>query len=276
MSREDLKDVIYEVLVACIAERVAEKIALYNKRALVVFTGSLLNADQAMEQLRRLRQDGFQFHVCLSESAASLLNLSQIREVLQPEEIYQDNSGKSGLPEQLAREFETIIVPTMTINTAAKLACCIADTPASRLISNAMMRGKNVIIGIDGCCPDNKERAAKGYQMREPLKEQLRDNMRKMASYGAYLTTLENLYDSTKKKVLHQGPGSSASGAKKVETSGGTGVNSRCGLITGKVIGKTDILLNAGCKVIKISKDALVTKLAEETARENKIQLIRE
>lgn len=269
MSRENLENVIYEVLISCIAERVAEKIAMYNKKALVVFTGSLINFEDAMESLEKLRKDGFSFEVFLSESARLLLDLTKIKQILQPTEIYQDSHG---LPEQLAKNFETVIVPTMTINTAAKIACCMADTPASRLISNAMMRGKNVIIGIDGCCPDNKERVAKGYKMTEPLKAQLRDNMRKMASYGAYLTTLEDLYDNTKKKVFYQGPKGEILYENKIETS----ENAGCRVLSKKVIGNVDILSNAGCRVIKISRNALVTKLAEETALKNKIQLIRE
>lgn len=270
MSRENLENVIYEVLISCIAERVAEKIAMYNKKALVVFTGSLMNFDDAMESLEKLRKDGFTFEVFLSETAKFLLDLTKIKHILQPTEIYQDSHG---IPEQLAKNFETVIVPTMTINTAAKIACCMADTPASRLISNAMMRGKNVIIGIDGCCPDNKERVAKGYKMTEPLKAQLRDNMRKMAAYGAYLTTLEDLYDSTKKKVLlHQGPKGEILYENKMETS----ENAGCRVLSKKVIGNVDILSNAGCRIIKIGRNALVTKLAEETALKNKIQLIRE
>ncbi|QHI71245.1 flavoprotein [Aminipila terrae] len=269
MSRDNLENAIYEVLISYIAEKVTEKIAMYHKKALVVFTGSLMNFDEAMKNLKKLREDGLIFEVFLSESAGYLLDLSKIQENLQPVEIYQSSQK---LPEQLAKDFETVIVPTMTINTAAKLACCIADTPASRLISSAMMREKNVIIGIDGCCPDNKERVAKGYKMTESLKAQLRDYMKKIASYGAYLTTLENLYDSTKRKVLHLGPG----GGTFIENKGDAGENAGCMVLSKKVIGNVDILLNAGCRVIKVNRDALVTTLAEETARGKKIQLIRE
>ncbi len=269
MSRENLKTIISEVLISYITERVLERIAMYNKKALIVFTGSLMNFDEAMENLKRLRDDGFSFEVVLSESAKSILDLDKINNLLQPIEIY---SNETYIPEQLANKFETIIVPTMTINTASKIANCMLDTPASRVILTAMMRGKNVIVGVDGCCPDNKERVAKGYKMTDMLKAQLRENMKKMASYGAYLTTLENLYDNTKKKVLGQGPKGEPSMEKKVITS----ENSGSVVLSKKVIGNADILLNAKCKIIKINKNAIVTKLAEETAQINKIQLIRE
>ncbi|MFV0518182.1 MAG: flavoprotein [Aminipila sp.] len=269
MSRKNLENIICEVLISYIAERVVEKIAMHNKKVLVVFTGSLINFDEAMESLKKLKEDGFAFELFFSESAQSLLDLSKIKEILQPKEIYQDSMG---LPEQLAKSFETVLVPTMTINTASKIANCMADTPASRLILSSIMRGKNVIIGIDGCCPDNKERVAKGYKMKEPLKAQLRENMKKMASYGAYLTTLENLFDNTKKKVLSTEPKGNNLDEKKAVTI----ANAESRVLSKKVIGNVDILSNVGYKTIKISSDALVTKLAEETAQKNKIQLIRE
>lgn len=268
MTKEKLEDAIQEVLISLIVERVIEKIALYQKKALVVFTGSLMGFEKAMEGLGKLRKEGFTFHVFLTESALALLDILELEKTLQPEEIYQEGNI---LPEQLAKDFETVIVPAMTINTAAKLACCIADAPAVRIISNAMMRGKNVIIGVDGCCPDNKERAVKGYQMTEGLKNQLRENMKKIASYGGYLTTLDELYDVTKKRVLHQEPKGKAEN-KKAETH----KHSQCSILSKKVIGSVDILSNAGCSSIKISKNALITKLAEETAQKHKIQLIRE
>ena len=264
MTRENIEHIIYEVLVSYITDKVVEKMTLYKKKALVVFTGSLIGFDISMENLKRLKEDGFSFHVFLSQNAKTLLDVPQIIETLQPDKVYNDLEG---LPEQLAVEFETVIVPAMTINTAAKLACCIADSPATRLISGAMMRGKNVIIGIDGCCPDHEARAAKGYQMTEALKEQLRENMRKMARFGAFLTKLEDLYENTKKKQLSQKSPAFPIKAKANEAEA---------ILLQKVIGHIDILLNQQCRVIKINKSALVTKLAEETAQKYNIQLIRE
>lgn len=264
MTRENLEQIIYEVLISYIAEKVAEKMTLYKKKALVVFTGSLIGFDISMENLRHLKEDGFSFHVFLSHNAKTLLNVSKIKEVLEPENIYDDTRTT---PEQLAAEFETVIVPAMTINTAAKLACCIADTPVSRLLSGAFMRGKQVIVGIDGCCPDHPARAEKGYRMTEPLKEQLRENMRKLAKYGAYLTTLDNLYETTKRKVLS---------LETINTTHKTESTSSGIVLSKKVIGHIDILQNQGCREIKISKDALVTKLAEETAQKHNIRLHRE
>ena len=47
----------------------------------------------------------------------------------------------------------------------------MADTPASAVILDGLMRGKNVVVNIDGCCPDHAERLKRGFHMAEPLKQ---------------------------------------------------------------------------------------------------------
>ncbi|MCC8178992.1 MAG: hypothetical protein LIO38_07770, partial [Cloacibacillus sp.] len=90
--------------------------------------------------------------------------MDTLRTVLAPGAFYQEEQLDCA-PELLAALYYTVIVPALTVNTAAKIAACIADTPAARIISNSMMRGKNFVIARDGCCPENAERAAKGYNM---------------------------------------------------------------------------------------------------------------
>lgn len=57
------------------------------------------------------------------------------------------------------------------------------------------MRGKNVVVNIDGCCPDHAERLKRGFHMAEPLKQALRNNLETLRSFGARLTTSGGLYD---------------------------------------------------------------------------------
>ena len=85
----------------------------------------------------------------------------------------------------------------MTVHTAAHVAACMADTPASAVILDGLMRGKNVVVNIDGCCPDPAERLKRGFHMTEPLKQALRNNLETLRSFGARLTTSGGLYDKT-------------------------------------------------------------------------------
>lgn len=264
MNKEKLKEfvdaAVTEALVNEIVARVLLRLAEAQKRALVVFTGSLIGFEQSMAALKRLGEEGFRFTVYLSESGEALLDLERLRRALKPEAVF---TGKERIPEQLAAEFATILVPAITVNTAAKLACCVSDTAATRIISNSMMRGKNVIIAVDGCCPDNPERALKGYHMTPSMKAQLRENMEKLKSFGASLTTIERLYEKTM--------GVTAGNAQESQTPKG---EER--FLSKKVVGRKDILENCGCRRIRVSKGAAVTQLAIETAVQYGIAVVRE
>ncbi|WP_324823410.1 flavoprotein [Sinanaerobacter sp. ZZT-01] len=268
MLKENLEKMIEEVLITYIAERVMEKIANRDKKILLIFTGSPVNLDEALTQLSKLGEKGFTFHVFLSESAKLLLDYAKIEQRLHP--IFVDEKDCK-IPELFLREFDAVIVPTMTRNTAAKIACGIADNPASRFLSNALLKGKKVVIAIDGCCPDHKKNAENGYQMKEAFKVQLRDNMKKLASFGAYLTTAECLYESAVLKIVQRQAIDEKEYEKTVDDK-----RAECKVLSNKVVGNVDIVINSGYQKIIIGRNSLVTRLAEDTAKKNKIQLIRE
>ena len=77
-----------------------------------------------------------------------------------------------------------------------------ADTPAAAVILDGLMRGKNVIVAVDGCCPDNPERVRRGFHMTEALKNKLRENKNALRDFGAFLTTSDGLGETAKKAVL--------------------------------------------------------------------------
>ena len=186
MTEETLRKVIVEAIGEEVARRVSAKLIALQKKALVVCTASTMGFSQWIVGLQQLEQEGFTFDLYLSENAAKILQVSAIRSAVSFGKVWLGETEQP--PEAIAAPYYTILVPAMTVNTAAKVANSFCDNPASRLILNSMMKGKNVIIAVDGCCPDNEERAAKGYRMTEPLKAQLRQNLVRLQEFGAVLT----------------------------------------------------------------------------------------
>lgn len=289
MTNEALENIVYDALTEVIVQRVVDKLIGMKKRALVVFTAALMGFPQALESLRRMREDGYVFHVVMTENAGRLLDAAKIEEALKPEKMFVGEQ-KTIMPEAIAASFDTVIVPCMTINSAAKLAGCISDNIATRVISNSMMRGKQVIVAVDGCCPDNEARAAKGYNFTPALKEKLRGNLEALRGYGATLTVAEKLEAKSKSALLRSlgmGGGKPAAPAaqsvkaaaaqpaaceitpKATAVSGGVHIAKR-------VIGRTDIIGNLQGGAIYIPKGALVTQLAKDLATHHGVQLIRE
>ena len=113
-----------EAFVEILAQRVVEKLLARQKQALVVYTGSNIGEAAALEAMGRLRGEGFTFRVLLSRGASGLLDVERLRSVLEPEKLWVET------PEALTARYDTILVPAMTVHTAAHVAACMADTPA--------------------------------------------------------------------------------------------------------------------------------------------------
>lgn len=271
MTEAQLRDAILEVLTEEIARRVAEKLRQLQKKALVVCTGSALSYSVWQSELRVLARQGFALDLYLSESACQILDTDGLCAAVPFGRVWKGRLEEA--PEKLAASYPTILVPALTVNTAAKLAACISDTPATRMISNSLMRGKNVVVSVDGCCPDNPARAAMGYRMTEGLKAQLHHHLVQLQSYGAVLTTAERFSGRVLETVQgghaqpealperKSAPPAAAPGAFRVEKG---------------VLGRGDVsALPAGC-TLRVRRNCQITQLAAEVLQVRRIQVVRE
>lgn len=268
MTDYELKILIKEALISIIARKVADKVMDMKKNALVVYTGSTINFNENLDELAKLKAEGFKFSLYMTNSAMKYLDKEKIINVLQPEKIITEQ-GDGEFPEKVAAQFDNFIVPAMTINTASKLAACMPDNWPARLLLEALMKDKNVVISTDGCCPDNPIREKLGYHMNQALKEKLRSNRNSMKKYGALLTVHDSLYaDSVnlflKNQKLNYTEDKKATSIMRQSDTGRT------------VIGSSLIISQANMGRIVIPKNAIVTALAVETASKNDIEIIRE
>ena len=273
MTEETLRKAIVEAIGEEVARRVSAKLIALQNKALVVCTASTMGFSQWIVGLQQLEQEGFTFDLYLSENAAKILQVSAIRSAVSFGKVWL---GETELPpEAIAAPYYTILVPAMTVNTAAKVANSFCDNPASRLILNSMMKGKNVIIAVDGCCPDNEERAAKGYRMTEPLKVQLRQNLVRLQEFGAVLTTASKIANKTLRVI-----GASAANVPTATCGCAdlkkTKAAPAAAKVTRKVVGRQDVVNLPAGSVLKIPAGSQVTQLAMDIIRVNRIQLVRE
>ena len=274
MTEETLRKAIVEAIGEEVARRVSAKLIALQKKALVVCTASTMGFSQWLVGLQQLEQEGFTFDLYLSENAAKILQVSAIRSAVSFGKVWL---GETELPpEAIAAPYYTILVPAMTVNTAAKVANSFCDNPASRLILNSMMKGKNVIIAVDGCCPDNEERAAKGYRMTEPLKAQLRQNLVRLQEFGAVLTTAGKIASKTLRVI-----GASEAKAPAATTCGCSDLKKTkaapaAAKVTRKVVGRQDVVNLPEGSVLKIPAGSQITQLAMDIIRVNRIQIVRE
>lgn len=249
-----------------LAERVVQKLIDRQKRALVIVTGAAIGVPKALEQLKELRGEGFTYHVLMTRSAMYVTGEEAVRAALDPEELWVETPD--GFPEQVAGRFDTILVPALTVRTAAYLANCVPETPAATMIFNGLMKGKNVVVAVDGACPDNPMRAKLGYHMTPALRGALHDNLEKLQAYGARLTPAEGMAGAVRRAVASFLPARAAKPAPaRAEQPAAQAGGVIRPVLTGKILSVKAVNTAPRGAVIAVPRGTIVTALASDEAR---------
>lgn len=260
MTEKDIERIIQEVL-KCLREE--DTSCDSGKKALLVYTGAAIGFDETLSCLRELLEAGYSFDVYFSKGAQAALDAEAVKRGVLPGRFIEDGDGSS--PEAVGKEYDLIIVPTLTVNTAAKLCSCMMDTPVTRLIFNAMMLGKTMVLVTDGCCPDHERRKELGYFMPEGIKKQLRNHLERLKEYGAKLTSAANLAKAVKKLEAPRERASESGGCAKA------GYPAKRVVIGRKQV---DDCPEGGTLVVPAN--AVITALACDIALERNITMVKE
>lgn len=267
MTEQERKDLALALLADELAERVLQKLVDRQKRALVVVTGAAIGVPTALEGLKELRSEGFTYHVLMTRSAMYVTGEEAVRAALEPEELWVESPDRP--PEVVAAQFDTILVPALTVNTAAHLACCMSDSPAGAMILSGLLKGKNVVVAVDGACPDNPKRKELGYHMAHPLRDALHENLEKLQAYGARLTSAEDMAKAVRKAIYSFLPEQAAKPAAlaKAEQPAAQGGKVIRPAMTGKILSVKAVNTAPRGAVLRVPKGTIVTALASDEAR---------
>lgn len=292
MNRTEFENALMSTIVDYISDQVILRYMDACKKATVLFTGALIGYGDAVASLKELKNDGWSLTAVLSKAASEVLTEERIKNDIGPDVIYVEGAPVDG--RKIIDDNALVIIPTLTINTAAKIANCISDNLITNMISRAMSLGKPIIAAIDGCCPDNEIRAKIGFKVTEAYKARMRRNLEDIQSYGITLTVDKNLYNKVdrvfgssfdfpvpkadvKMSVMDTAKGN----AKAVKAQAELVVKPAEQTVTSlkldkKVIGRVDIAKNARYKTIIVREDAVVTGLAVDEAYNRGITIIKE
>ena len=292
MNRKEFEEALMSTIVEYISDQVILRYAQACKKATVLFSGALIGYKDAVTSLNELKKDGWTLTAVLSKAAGEVITEERIKNDIDPDAIYVEGAPVNG--RQIVDDSQFVIIPSLTINTAAKVANCISDNLLTNMISRAMATGKPIVAAIDGCCPDNKVREQLGFKVTEAYKAKMRHNLEDMLAYGITLTTdyslcskvnevfsakislpaLDNSKPAPKKErivsaKMEPAVQSVSQPVKKAGASGSVKLDK-------KVIGRVDIAKNARFKTIVVRQDALVTGLAKDEALNRGITIVKE
>ena len=260
-------------------ETVKEKVILDKSGAklLVLVCGGRGGASEAAEQLRML-SERFDLKVILSDAAKEVLGDGWIASAGIGGSIASESESAIGL----MMEADAIVVPVMTVNTAAKVACGIADNAVTAALVHALLCGKPVI-AADAACDPWQYPAPCQTVSGQMFRRRLGENINRLREYGVRLTSAGELCSAVLQTVK-AGPGPAVTPARPqtarpvpavsaavpdAKTDGGY---ARFG---GKVLGAGD-LRNWQYSVIMVSPETVITPSAKDTLKERGIQIVEE
>lgn len=259
-----LNELMEKSIIEYIVERVIEKIHEKNKRAVILFTGATIGFKQSIESLNKLQQKGWKFDVILSNGARNVLGEDLIKKSLNVD-IVKTEEDKVDI-KNLLNDNNLIIIPSLTINSASKIANCISDNLVTNIASKALMSGKKIVASINACCIDNEERKAiYNDYTTQAYKNALRNNLELIKSYGILLTISENLDYKVEKAVSNISLKTQNNSPQKINEV----------KIDKKIISRSDIYENKNYNTIVINPECLITDLARDEAKKYKIKLIK-
>lgn len=278
----ELQNLIQNSLIEYIVNKVIEKLEQRQKTALVLFTGASIGFRQSIESLNKLQQNGWQFKVVISKAAEDVLTEDLIKKSLNIESVIKEDD-KPDIKELLDQN-NLIIIPSLTINTASKIANCISDTLITNIVSKAMMSGKKIIASLNACCIENEERKSiYGDNVSLAYKNKLKNNLETIKSYEIELTTSENLFykvEKYSKKNLNTNNlvinNQSKDNKKTIDLKQPQDKNSLYIKLDKKVISRADVYENRGYNYIFVDKGSLITDLAKEEAKKLNLKIKQE
>ena len=278
----ELQNLIQNALIEYIVNKVIEKLEQRQKTALVLFTGASIGFRQSIESLNKLQQNGWQFKVVISKAAEDILTEDLIKKSLNIESVIKEDD-KPDIKELLDQN-NLIIIPSLTINTASKIANCISDTLITNIVSKAMMSGKKIIASLNACCIENEERKSiYGDNVSLAYKNKLKNNLETIKSYEIELTTSENLFykvEKYSKKNLNTNNfvinNQSKDNKKTIDLKQPQDKNSLYIKLDKKVISRADVYENRGYNYIFVDKGSLITDLAKEEAKKLNLKIKQE
>ena len=278
----ELQNLIQNALIEYIVNKVIEKLEQRQKTALVLSTGASIGFRQSIESLNKLQQNGWQFKVVISKAAEDVLTEDLIKKSLNIESVIKEDD-KPDIKELLDQN-NLIIIPSLTINTASKIANCISDTLITNIVSKAMMSGKKIIASLNACCIENEERKSiYGDNVSLAYKNKLKNNLETIKSYEIELTTSENLFykvEKYSKKNLNTNNlvinNQSKDNKKTIDLKQPQDKNSLYIKLDKKVISRADVYENRGYNYIFVDKGSLITDLAKEEAKKLNLKIKQE
>lgn len=262
MNQAELVEIVTKVIAALRA-------AAPKKRVLVLFCGAGAGFVSGIDAIKSMIADGHEVTVVLSPSAQHILGEDNVRKSGATQVILPDTWANAPA---LVSGADLVLVPTLSMNTAAHLALGMMDSLLNTLILGALLAGKPVVAVRDSADPllnGGKVFGAKpGVAMA--LRNKFSTNLNVLADYGIELVTEPDFWLVVQRYLLGIGPATQT----QAELSHAVTLASPVGSLAGAFVTQADLLGFPNGAVVRLAAGSKLTPLARDTAARLKLTLL--
>ncbi len=275
MERAELERIVREVVAELLARR---REAQRPKRVLALFSGASTGYLVGMEAIHGLAEAGHKVTAVLSPAATHVIGVDKV-EAAGAHFVVKPGSWVCA-PDAVGRS-DLILVPTLTMNLAARLSAGLMDSLLSTLILGGLLAGKPVLAVRDGADPYGNGGLIFGesHDTAPALRRQFSRNLETVATFGLTLVG-EKEFLPAMWRLLQGEPVAYTNGAGPVHRQAppqpaaaapAPSPNGRVQFIT-----ETDLLTMRPGDVLRLGAGCRLTPLAQDTARRMNLQLLYE
>lgn len=245
------------------ADRIAS--AARKNNLLVVVSGGMGGAQEAIRQLSILSAEGYSMTVVMTSAARTIFG----EQWLEINGISVTVAGENESPIELLKKADAVVAPILTINSAAKVSCGIADNQATTILVQALLQEKPVFAAYDACNPNQSMYHGSGKK-NILYHRRLSGNIEKLRQYGVQMTAIGELSYVVDEYFSAGG----ASVEVKPPFAPATAVTEEAlPVFKGKVLSFSDVSRHKG-DTIKVRSKTIITAAARDKAVERGIRII--
>lgn len=260
----ELKDLVRLITTEVVAqlknEQSPETDSYPEEEVLVLMTAGHSIWPKIRYKLRELRNRGFHLTPVLSEAAKNMFDPQELRSVF-------DEFAEKQNPFEIIKRSAVIILPTLTMNMAAKLAMGIQDTLICQLATWALLLNKPVVAVANAANPNSEELAKLGFAFRTRSHRDLcMSHLEKLSSYGIQIVDADYFLPAVLQAVGRDLINPIGSGMMSTN-------DSMKPLVIEGALTREKVLQAVGLSYHEIVVKGAITPLAKETAAEHKIHI---
>ncbi|MFN8456168.1 MAG: flavoprotein [Anaerolineae bacterium] len=178
-----------------------EPIDITARNVLMLFSGASTGFVVGMEAIKRLTCSQHTLTIVLTPSASHVITEAQVRKAGAGEIIGPNDWANA--PE-LVRRSDVVLIPTLSMNLAARLALGLMDSLISTLVIGSLLAGKAVVAVKDGADPNGKAGLVFGAAAgaAPTLRATLEGHLTTLASYGVELVNEGDFLVTVERRLL--------------------------------------------------------------------------